>query len=202
MDLLGVRNVPFMARRNYYCEFRQLIPWSVLAGLVEGQFASVVVSKTFNGSALLIAVASATPMAAFLFSLVWGMLCVGRPKIRLAMIFGAGAALCAGTTAAIPATPYGAIWFIAQMAAAQILLAGVVTVRSAFWKSNFPHSARGQITARLQVVRFIVSILVVLVAAVLCDRDPASYRYLFPGAALWRVLGGGDAPADPHSRRA
>ncbi len=189
MDLLGVRTLPFLTRRNYYYEFIQLIPWSILAGLVEGQFASVVVSKTFAGSALLIAIASATPMAAFLFSVVWGMLCVGRRKIRLAILFASGATLCAGTVGAIPTSPAGAIWFIIQMAAAQILLAGVVTVRSAFWKSNFPRTTRGQITARLQAARFVVSVLTVLVAAAICDRDPSSYRYLYPCAAGSGVLG-------------
>lgn len=189
MDLLGIRSLPFHARRNYFWEFRHLIPWSVLAGLVEGQFASVVVSKSFHGSERMIAIATATPIAALMFSLVWGMLCVGRPKVRLAMLFAGGTALCAGVVGAIPTSPAGAIWFVTQMAAAQVLLAGVVTVRSAIWKSNYPRSARGQITARLQGVRFVVTVVTVLIAAVMCDRDPQSYRYVFPAAAVVGAIG-------------
>ncbi|MCH8241528.1 MAG: hypothetical protein IH897_02830, partial [Planctomycetes bacterium] len=56
MDLLDVRSLPFLTRRNYVQEFKQIIPWSVLAGLIEGQFASVIVSKTFHGSELMIAI--------------------------------------------------------------------------------------------------------------------------------------------------
>ena len=183
MDLLGAASLPFLTRRNYYYEFKQIIPWSVLAGVVEGQFASVVVSKSFHGSPLLIAIATATPVAAFISSLVWGMLCVGRPKIRLLTFFTAGTALCAGIAGAVPTSGVGAVWFIAQVAAAQVLAAGVVTVRSAVWRSNYPREVRGRITAGLQRVRFIVSVLTVLLAAAICDRDPMSYRYIFPVAA-------------------
>ncbi|UCE60629.1 MAG: hypothetical protein JSU63_02540 [Phycisphaerales bacterium] len=189
MDLLRIRSLPFFCRRNYYYEIRQLLLWCVFVGLVEGQFASVVVSKTFHGSTLLIAVASATPFAAHIFSLFWGMLCIGRPKIRLAMFFSTGSVLCAGVVGIIPISPRGAIWFICQMAAAQILLTGTITVRSAFWKSNYPRSVRGQVAARLQLVRFMVSVVTVLIASAICDRDPTAYRFVFPGAALFGILG-------------
>ena len=189
MDLLRVRSLPFLSRRNYFYEFQQLLPWSVLVGLVEGQFGSIVVSKTFEGSELLVAIATATPIAAMLSSLVWGMLCIGRPKIRLAVLFSSGTALCAGTAGAIPTSSTGAIWFICQMAAAQVLLAGMITVRSALWKSNFPHSIRGQVVARLQSVRFIMAISTVLTAAAVCDHDPSSYRFIYPIAAASGLLG-------------
>ena len=194
MDLLGVRSLPFLARRNYYYEFKHLLLWSALAGLIEGQFASIIVAKTFGGGKLLITIATATPAACYIFSLFWGMLCVGRPKIRVITMLGVGAVLLTGSIAAIPASPRGAVWFICQIAAVQILLAGVVTVRSALWKSNYPHSARGRITARLQAVRFVISISAVLLAAWACDRDPNSYRFVFPcvaglGAVALLVLG-------------
>lgn len=189
MDLLGVRALPFLARRNYYYEFKHLVLWSVCAALVEGQFASVIVSKTFNGSERLIAVAAATPIGAQIFSLLWGMLCIGRPKVALAGLFAAGITLCVGMTAAIPASPTGAVWFVAQMAAAQVLLAGLNTVRSAFWKSNYPTRVRGMVAARLHGVRFVMSVVTVLAASAACDRDPSSYRFIFPCAALAGVCG-------------
>lgn len=189
LDILGIRMLPFLTRRNYLYEFRHLFCWSILAGLVEGQFASVIVSKTFHGSPLLIAIASATPFAAYVFSLAWGMLCVGRPKVRLSVWFGAGMALCAATTALVPASPSATGWFIAQIAAAQVLLAGVITVRSAIWRSNYPVEVRGQITARLQALRSVVGIVTVQTAAALCDKHPAAFRFVFPVAATFGVIG-------------
>lgn len=189
MDLLRVHTLPFMARRNYYNEFKHIVPWSVAAGLVEGQFASVVVSKTFGGSPLEIAIATSTPVAALMSSLIWGMLCIGRPKLRLLTFFTSGVVLCMGIVGAIPASPLGGVWFIAQMAAAQVLMSGTVTVRSAVWKSNYPQAVRGRIAARLQAVRILLGNATVLIAARVCDIDPAGYRYIFPCAAIVGAIG-------------
>lgn len=189
MDVLRVRSIPFMARRTYFQELRHLLAWSVLVGLVEGQFAGIVVAKTFHGGNLLITIATTTPTAAYLFSLTWGMLCVGRPKMRLFMLLGTGVALLAGTVGVAPPTPAGAVWFIVQMAAAQALQAGVVTVRSALWRSNYPRAYRGLITGRLEALRFVIALVTVLGAAHLCDRDPLSYRLVYPVAGTLGVIG-------------
>lgn len=189
LDFFGVQKVPFLSRQSYYYEIRHIAPWSILAGLIEGQFGSIVVSRTFHGSDLMIAIASATPVGAQLFSLVWGMLCIGRPKRTLFTIFGAATVLCAGIAGAIPATPAGTVWFIVQLAAAQIMLAGVVTVRSAVWKLNYPRSHRGQITARIQRVRSIGSIVAMLAAGMALDHDSLSYRYIIPMAAMCGAVG-------------
>ena len=100
-----------------------------------------------------------------------------------------GIVLCAGAVAAIPQTGAGAIWFIAQMAAAQILIAGVITLRAAIWKSNYPHLERGRITARLQAVREVVMVASSMAAAALCDMDSSAYAYVYPAAALLGILG-------------
>jgi hypothetical protein len=184
VDLFRVRSLPFLARRNYLLEIRHILFWSVLAGLLEGQFAAVVVAKSFQGGDNLIAVAAAMPTAAYLLSLTWGMLSVGRRKVPLAMLFVGGTALCAGAVGAIPASPRGAVWFVVQVAAAQVLLAGVITVRSAIWKSNYPREIRGRITARLRAVRFVMGVATSLVSGWLGDIHPSSYRLIYPAAAL------------------
>ena len=189
MDLLGVGRLPFLSRRSYSSEFQHLLVWSVFAGVVEGQFASLVIARTFHGGDLLIALSTATPFAANLASLAWGLLCVGRPKIRLATRFAAGAVLCVGCVGAIANTPAGAVWFLLQIAAAQALLAGVVTVRSAIWRSNYPVELRGQIAARLQCVRAMIAVVTVQAASAVCDADGDAYRYVFPIAAAFGVVG-------------
>ncbi len=188
MDLFGIRNIPFLSRRNFVYELRHILLWSIPAGLIEGQFAGIVIARTFDGSKLLITIATASVPAAYLFSIVWGMLCVGRPKIRLMTMFISATALLLGLVAAIPHNSSGAIWFLVQMIAVQVLFAGVVTVRSAVWKSNYPHAVRGQIAAKLQALRFVISVIAVLIAARIFDKDPASYRYIFPIAATLGLL--------------
>lgn len=178
-----------MTRHNFRAEFVHMIVWAALAGLIEGQFASVVVSKTFLGSELLITIATATPFASQMFGLPWGLICSGRRKVRIATWFACGVTLSAGMIFVIPTTPLGALWFIAQVAAAQVLLCGVVTVRSAFWRANYPRTIRGTIIARLQAARFLVSAATTLSAAALSERDPLAFRYVYPAAALAGVIG-------------
>jgi hypothetical protein len=168
---------------------RYLLPWSLVAALIEGQFGAIVVSRSFGGDELLIAIATATPMASLMFSLVWGPVCTGRPKVRLSTMLCAGIVLCTGAVFAIPATHAGAIWFIAQTTAAQILLAGVITVRSAMWRSNYPQSERGRITARLQGVREVVTVAGSMCAAAWCGIDGRAYAYVYPLAALMGAVG-------------
>jgi hypothetical protein len=183
LDLFGVCSVPYLCRRNYYFEFKHLIPWGLMAGMIEGNVGAIVVAKTFDGGEFLVATANATPIGALLFSSIWGVLCIGRPKLRLATIFGALTALMTATICLTPHTRFGGYLFVAQMAAAQVFLSGVVTVRSALWKHNYPPEARGMIAARLQAVRLIVGVGVLILVMLYFDRDPSAYRYVYPAVA-------------------
>lgn len=189
MDFLGVRSLPYLSRRNYHYEFIHLLPWGVLAGMVEGNIASIVVAETFDGSDLLIATASATPIGSLLFSLAWGMLCAGRPKLRLATMFGAATAVCTATVILTPQTSGGGVLFVIQIAAAQVFLSGVVTVRAALWRHNYPPAARGRIIARLQAARMLTTVVVLIGASALLDYDNGLYRYLYPIASLAGLAG-------------
>ncbi len=189
MDLFGLGRVPYLSRRNYYYEFCHLWGWGLLAGVVEGNLASIVVVKTFNGGDFLVATASATPMGALLFSAVWGLLCVGRPKLRLATMFGAGTALMVATVGLTPHSRWGGVLFVVQMALAQLFLSGVVTLRAAMWKHNYPPDKRGVITARLQALRMMTALTSVWAASVLFDYKPESYRWVYPAIAGFGAVG-------------
>ena len=180
MDLLGVQSRPFLARHNYYHEMLHILLWGAVAGVVEGNFAAVVAAKTFGGSDLLINVASTTPVASYLTSLFWGMLSVGRRKMRIFTLCTSGVALFTASLGMVPETRWGGWLFVLQMAAAQFFMTGVVTVRSALWKSNYPQHCRGQITASLQMVRSVTRMVAVGAAAAIFDADPSAFRYVFP----------------------
>ncbi len=189
LDVFGARSLPFLTRRNYVHEMLHISPWSLLAGVLEGQFGAIVITRTFQGGAFLTAIAVAAPLAALTFSLHWGLLCQGRPKIRLYTNLCMATVLLSGLLGLVPVGPVGAIWFLLQMAAAQILLAGVVTVRSAMWKANYPQLSRGRITARLQAVREFGMVVSSMAAAWLSDVDSSAYTYVYPTAALAGFVG-------------
>jgi hypothetical protein len=180
VDLLGIRRVPFMARRNYVIELQHMFLWGVFAGLVEGTVSAVVASKTFNGSWLLITVVQATPAFANLVSLYWGAMIVGRPKVRALQLLGAASVLMTLSVALTPRTYWGGWIFASQICMARVFMTGVVTARASLWKSNYPKSHRGRITAALQVVRTLMSLPVILGCGMLFDYDPMAYRWFYP----------------------
>src|SRR5258706_1231465 len=151
-----------MARRPFVIEVHHFLFWGLFAGLVEGTVSAVVVSKTFNAGPLLITIVQATPAFANLVSLFWGAMIVGRPKLPA---FLAMAAASVAVTLAVAGTPHSALggWiFAAQICLSRVFMSGVVTTRASLWKSNYPKSHRGRITASLQIVRTLMSLPVIL----------------------------------------
>ncbi len=189
VDIYGLKRLPFLSRYNFFHEFHHILAWGVIVGLIEGNFASIVVAKTFEGSDLLITVASATPMAMHIVSLVWGAYCVGRRKLKIFTFCTTGTVLALASVAMTPDVSYGGWLFVLQMAAAQFFQTGAVTVRSSLWKSNYPPLVRGQIAARLQVARAVTRLAAVAIIATLFDVDPQSYRWIYPGAAIIGAIG-------------
>jgi hypothetical protein len=189
VDIYGLKRIPFLSRYNFFHEFNHILAWGVVVGLIEGNFASIVVAKTFRGSEFLISIASATPMAMHIVSLMWGTYCVGRRKLRIFTFCTTGTVLALASVAMTPNVAYGGWLFVLQMAAAQFFQTGAVTVRSALWKSNYPPLVRGQIAARLQVARALTRLLSVALIARFFDLDPQSYRWIYPAAALVGAIG-------------
>lgn len=179
--------MPLMARRNYILELRHLVFWGMFAGMFEGTISSIVVSKTFNAGDWLITFVMATPMLANLLGGVWGSVLTGRRKLRLFSGFGIAAAAIIASVALAPMTQFGGYIFAAQILLARAFLAGCVTARSAIWKHNYPTSMRGQIAARLQIVRFSMAIVIVLTVGALFDWRPDLYVWIYPATA---VVGG------------
>ena len=189
MDIYGLKRIPYLSRYNFFHEFHHILAWGVVVGLIEGNFASIIVAKTFQGSGFLISVASATPMAMHVVSLAWGAYCVGRRKLRIFTFCTTGTALTLASVAMTPDATYGGWLFVLQMAAAQFFQTGAVTVRSALWKSNYPLRDRGKIAGRLQKARAFTRLLSVALIAFVFDYDPQSYRWIYPAVAIVGLVG-------------
>ena len=189
VDCLRLRRVPFMARRNYILEVQHLLLWGLFAGLVEGTVSAVVVAKTFGGSELLITTVNATPAIANLVSLYWGALIVGRRKLACFMAFGAASLAATLAVAITPQSHWGGWLFAGQILLSRVFMSGVVTARASLWKSNYPRSHRGRITAGLQVVRTAMSLPVIFGGGLLFDARPEAYHWFYPAIAAAGALG-------------
>jgi len=184
LDLLAVERVPRMARPSYLLEVRHLFLWGIFAGMFEGTVSAVVVSKTFDAGPWLITTVMATPMLANVLGMVWGSVITGRRKIPIFVMLGMTASVVIASVAFTPMTPTGGYIFLAQVLAARILLSGCLTVRSSLWKHNYPANRRGQIAARLQLVRFSMGIGIVALASSLFDVNPQIYVFVYPIAGV------------------
>jgi hypothetical protein len=68
-------------------------------------------------------------------------------------------------------------------------MSGVVTTRASLWKSNYPKSHRGRITASLQIVRTLMSLPVILGGGLLFDFSPTAYHWFYPTVAIIGAIG-------------
>jgi hypothetical protein len=161
----------------------------MFVGLFEGSVSSIIVAKTFNGSDWLITFVMATPMLANLLGGMWGSVITGRPKLRMFLGLGLATTAVLASVALAPMTQFGGYVFALQILLARGMLAGCITIRSAMWKHNYPVRMRGQIAARLQIVRFSIGIATVLIIAALFDARPDFYIWVYPIGALVGVIG-------------
>ncbi len=178
-----------MARRPYVIEVQHFLLWGLFAGLIEGTVSAVVVSKTFGASSLLITVVQATPAFANLVSIIWGAMIVGRPKLPAFLALACASVAVTLSVAFTPHSPMGGWIFALQICLARAFMSGVVTTRASLWKSNYPKSHRGRITANLQIVRTLMSLPVILGGGLLFDLRPDAYHWFYPIVAVLGALG-------------
>lgn len=180
-----------MVRHSYRHELRSALTFPLAASLAEGSFTGVIAAKNFNASVLLMSLITAAPMFGNIMALLWSELSAGRRKVPFVNLLQAGVAgmiASVALTALLPANFAGWV-FCAQIIIARVLASGIITLRSAIWRANYPRAVRAQITGRIAVVATTVLAATTFVGSYLLDRDPRAYVYLYPTAALVGALG-------------
>jgi len=193
------RKQPFMVRRNYLYEIRSAFTYPLAAALAEGSFTGVVASKYFAGGPLLIAVITAAPMFGNILALLWAQLAERRRKVPFINGLQLGVVAAVALVAATwfipvdPSTghPYAiAGWLFALLIiVARVLASGIVTLRSAVWRLNYPRALRGQIISRISGIYNTVLSLMVLAAAWSLDAAPQSYALIYLVVAVVSLAG-------------
>lgn len=188
LDFLRIDDLPFLTRRNYRYELQHILLWGAVVGAVEGNIASVIASKTFNASQLLITVVWAIPVVINVLNVVWGVVLRGRPRIPAYVTLVAAAAFTLGTVSLTPRDFAHAGWlFAAQVAAANFFLSGIVTLRSTVWRSNYPQTHRAVISGRISTARMIIELITAATLGLLFDTDPDLYA---PSYLILSLIGG------------
>ena len=189
--------LPPMLRHTYG---RELVSWAFLPlmlGAIEGGTIAIVIKKAFENQPgvdpfwldLATAWALAAPNVANLSSFIWAALARGRPKV--AFISGLQIAACVLTAsiALFPRDGFGLIAVCIALGLARTAWTGVITVRAAVWRNNYPNANRATIAGKLATVQSLFLAAAGFAVGKAMDWDPDNYHYLFPALAVFGLIG-------------
>jgi len=188
--------VPAVSRPAY---LRELLSWAFLPlflGAIEGGALGVVVKKAFADAGvspfelnMAVAVVSAAPNVANLTSFAWAGLARGRRKVPFIAWLQTGTAACVALIAAMPRNRVG-LWGLCALATlARVAWTGVVTLRAAVWRANYPREAGAHIAGNMATVQSLVLALSSWALGAGMDLSPRSFHLLFPALALVGIVG-------------
>ncbi len=163
-------------------------------GSIEGGLVGVVVKTQFGAVAdpvwvnLAVATVAGAPAFANLASLTISEMAEGKDKTAWVSTLQALTALFCLAMAVVPETVWG-LWLITGlMVGARLAWAGVITLRSAIWRANFPRHVRGQITGRITVIYSLVIAVSAGVTGFLMNHWPEVWRLTFPVAGVMGLI--------------
>jgi MFS family permease len=159
---------------------REILPWSLggfALGLVEGATAAVLVKRGFTGHAqpevlnFAVAFVSGSPAIANLGH--------GRGKIRLLVTLLAIFGLVVGLIGLSPRASTGLAVTVLSVIAARIIWAGILTVRSSVWSSNYPRAVLAQVTGRIVIFTAMGMVVAAGLAGIILQTRPDLSRWLY-----------------------
>ncbi|MEE9405228.1 MAG: hypothetical protein V3V20_10065 [Algisphaera sp.] len=180
---------PLMARGAYRRELGAASTFTLAVALLEGGVVGVLSKTIFDVSNLGFAAITAAPMFANLTSVAWTRAARGRRKAVFTSGIMAALLGVVALVALLPTTHAGGVGLVGAVVLGRCLLSGLVTVRSATWRLNFPRHTRARITGRVLLVASLVLAMVPLGVGPLLDAAPWSFRLIYPLAAAIGLVG-------------
>ncbi|TVS10126.1 MAG: MFS transporter [Wenzhouxiangella sp.] len=186
--------LPFIARTLMPREVSANATMAVALGALEGGLVGVIVKTQFDGVAdpvwvnLAVALIAGAPAFANIVSLWISGLAEGRDRTAWVSACKALTAVFLFVMAVAPVSAAGLVMITAAMLASRLSWAGVITLRAAIWRANFPRHVRGQITGRITVIYSVIIALTAAFIGILISIWPEAWRVLFPLAGLLGLL--------------
>ena len=183
-------NLPFVARTLMPREVQVNALMAITLGALEGGLMGVIVKIGFADVAapalvnLAVAIVAGAPAFANVASLAFANLAHGRHKTRWVSALMAGCAGSALLIALAPVSAAGLIWLVFWMITARLCWAGVITLRAAIWRANFPRHVRATITGRIAVT---YSLLIAATSAgigIAMEFNDQAWRFTYPVMGL------------------
>lgn len=181
-----LRGIPLEAYRR---ERTWTVTVNVAYAVTAGGFVAVVADKVWAVHPAVIAAVTAAPMFSNLSGVLWSRLGHGRPKIPLITWMTASSLVLTGAIALAPPGPAGAAILVACMAAANLMLSGIIALRSTVWSLNYGREVRARVTGRFNVMTTATLLAAAFVGSALMDRDPSSFRAIYLLSAAIGIAG-------------
>jgi len=173
--------------------YRRERTWSISANVAfavtGGGFAAVVADKAWGAHPLLIAAITAAPMVSNLAGTPWSKLAHGRPKVPFLAGLTAMSVLATGSIALAPPDARGSAVLLAAVLLANLMLSGVIALRSTVWSLNYEREVRARVTARFNLITTAVIVLASLIGSLLLDWRVESFRWIYAVSAGIAITG-------------
>lgn len=186
--------LPFIARTLMPREVQVNALMAVTLGALEGGLLGVIVKTGFDGVAgaatvnFAVALVTGAPALANVASLGFANLAHGRSKTVWVSALMAITAIGALMIALAPISAFGLAWLTAWMIIARLAYCGVITLRAAIWRANFPRHVRATITGRIAVTYSILMAVTAALIGLAMEWRAEAWRMLFPASALLGLL--------------
>lgn len=190
--------LPFIARTLMPREIRANASMAIALGALEGGLVGVVVKTQFDGVAdpawvnLAVGLVAGAPAFANLLSLWISGMAEGRNKPAWVSALMALTAVFLMLMALAPMSIFGLVLITTGMIMSRLAWAGVITLRAAIWRANFPRHVRARITGRITVIYSLIIATTAAAIGLAMSWWPDIWRLLFPVAgvcglwAAWR----------------
>ncbi|MEM7055074.1 MAG: MFS transporter, partial [Pseudomonadota bacterium] len=133
---------------------------------------------------LAVALVTGAPALANLASLWFARMAHGQSKTLWVASLMALTAVSALLLALMPVSALGLIGLTVFMIIGRLSFAGVITLRAAIWRANFPRHVRARITGRIAVTYSIIMALTAGGVGLAIEWHAEAWRWLFPIAGL------------------
>ncbi len=192
--------MPFIARTLMPREVRTNAAMAVALGALEGGVVGVLVKTQFAGVTdpvwvnLAVALVAGAPAFANIVSLSISGLSEGHNKPAWVAALMALTCVFLIALALVPTSVPGLVLATVAMIAARLAWAGVITLRAAIWRANFPRQVRARITGWITIIYSLIIALTATFIGVLLSWRPELWRPAFLLAGLigllaaWRYL--------------
>ena len=173
--------------------YRRERTWTLTANaayaVTAGGFVAVVADKVWAVHPAVIAAVSAAPMFSNLSGVLWTRLAHGRRKVPFLAVMTAASVVVTAAIAFAPPGPAGAALLVLGMMVANVLLSGIIAIRSTVWSLNYDRAVRGRVTGRFNLMTTGVIVVVSFTGSLLMDRDPESFRAIYLATAALGIAG-------------